>query len=172
MNYPELARIMKEAHDRRLEGFNCAEGVFWGVSRGLALELPVSCVTGFGGGVVGSGSVCGALCGAIAAAGVYAGRVEPTDVQSKIRCDEICRAISSGFIDEMGTQLCREILGYMPGSQPKQSDGNQKKRIINPKCEKAVTLAIELALRQIKLDQCKHASPSNQSPLLPISEAD
>jgi hypothetical protein len=50
MEYGELMRIMEEVHARRLSGFNCAEGVFWGVTRSIGLDVPVSCMTGFGGG--------------------------------------------------------------------------------------------------------------------------
>ena len=167
MNYAEFARVIEEVHARRLAGFNCAEGVFWGVSRSLGLETPLSCVTGFGGGVAGSGSVCGALCGAIAAAGVYSGRVEPEDEKTKDKCTALCRKIARGFVDEMGTQLCKEILGYMPGTKVPRP-GEQK--VINPKCEQAVTLAIELAVKEIKQDQCKYACPSNQAPLVFSSE--
>ncbi len=163
MDYAEFARVMEEVHARRVAGFNCAEGVFWGVSRSIGLDVPVSCVTGFGGGVAGSGSVCGALCGAIAAAGVYSGRTEPEDNQAKARCDALSRAIARGFIDEMGSQLCKEILGYMPGSRPKQQS---QAGGINPKCKQAVTVATELALKEIKQDQCKSARPDNQARLV------
>lgn len=153
MDYEELSEIMKQVHSRRLAGFNCAEGVFWGVSQIVNLETPVSCVTGFGGGVAGSGSVCGALCGAIAAAGVYSGRTDPQDKESQLKCDSLSRAISREFINEMGgTQLCREILGFIPGTKPKPQ---AKPGTINPKCEQAVRAAIEVTVKAIKKEQCE-----------------
>lgn len=154
MDYEKLSEIMKQVHARRLAGFNCAEGVFWGVSQILNLNTPVSCVTGFGGGVAGSGSVCGALCGAIAAAGVYSGRIDPEDKEAKLKCDSLCRKISREFVNEMGgTQLCREILGHMPGSKLKQP---AEPGTINPKCEQAVRVAIEITVKAIKKDQCQN----------------
>ncbi|HHX10090.1 MAG TPA: C_GCAxxG_C_C family protein [Firmicutes bacterium] len=158
MDYEDLVRIMEQVHAKRLSGFNCAEGVFWGVTRSIDLEVPVSCVTGFGGGIGRSGSVCGALCGAIAAAGVYSGRTAPEDKQAKARCDAISRAIVRGFVDEMGTEMCREILGYMPDIGPQH---HGPRREINPKCKQAVTVALELALREIKADQCRDAKASS-----------
>lgn len=162
MEYGELMRIMEEVHARRLSGFNCAEGVFWGVTRSIGLDVPVSCMTGFGGGIGRSGSVCGALCGAIAAAGVYIGKTEPEDSEAKARCDTISNSIVRGFMDEMGTEVCREILGYMPESRPQHAGGERQ---IHPKCKQAVTVAVELALRQIKADQCRSTktSPEDQS---------
>jgi C_GCAxxG_C_C family probable redox protein len=159
MEYGELVRIMEEVHNKRLSGFNCAEGVLLGVTRSIGLDVPVSCITGFGGGIGGSGSVCGALCGAIAAAGIYAGRTEPEDNEAKARCDAISRAIVRGFVNEMGSQLCKEILGYIPWNRPR-SPGQPRQ--INPKCKQAVTVALELAIREIKEAQCRDARKSNQ----------
>lgn len=142
----KLTVILEEVHVKREEGFNCAEGVFWGVAQYLDLAAPVSCVTGFGGGVAGSGSVCGALCGAIAIAGVYVGRNAAKDSGAKTRCNELSRAIAQGFIDEMDTQLCREILGFLPGTNKNKTKG------INPKCQKAVKVAVEVAVKEITAD--------------------
>ncbi|HHY10438.1 MAG TPA: C_GCAxxG_C_C family protein [Firmicutes bacterium] len=142
-----LEDIQKQVHAKREAGFNCAEGVFWGAAKYLGLEVPVSCVTGFGGGVAGSGSVCGALCGAIAAAGIYVGRATVEDKAGKAKCSELSRAIAEGFEAEMGTRLCREILGYLPGTQKAKTRG------INPKCQKAVMVAVELAVKEIMGDQ-------------------
>ncbi len=70
MKSNELSAVLKEMHAKREAGFNCAEGVFWAVCRLVGLDTPRGLHDRFrGGGVAGSGSVCGALCGAIAAAG-------------------------------------------------------------------------------------------------------
>jgi C_GCAxxG_C_C family probable redox protein len=172
MEYFEFARIMEEVHSKRVIGFNCAEGVFWGIIETLGLNVPVSCVTGFGGGVAGSGSVCGALCGAIAAVGIYVGRIKPEDNKAKTRCDAMCRSIAKGFINEMGTQVCREILGYMPGTRSKQLSQESDKKYIDPKCKRAVSISIELAIKEIKQDHCKRAQPINQAPLMHMAESE
>lgn len=156
MAVAKLAAVLEEVHRQREAGFNCAEGVFWGISQSLDWQTPVSCVTGFGGGVAGSGSVCGALCGAIAALGVYVGRTKTEEKEAKAQCTRLSKAVAQGFREEMGTQLCREILGYLPGKKPPGLPEG-----INPKCRQAVTIAIELALAEIAKDQKGSGEPRN-----------
>ncbi|NLJ81140.1 MAG: C_GCAxxG_C_C family protein [Firmicutes bacterium] len=152
----KLEVVLEEVHQSREKGFNCAEGVFWGVSQYLGLSVPVSCMAGFGGGVAGSGSVCGALSGALAAVGVYVGRTDPEDREAKVRATALSKAVAAAFISKMGTQLCREILGYLPGNKPAhRPDG------INPKCRKAVTLAVKLAVEAVEKDQQKYKQTQN-----------
>lgn len=139
-----MSMLLKAIHAKREAGFNCAEGVFWGVTRSLDLEVPVSCVTGFGGGIGGTGSVCGALLGAIAAVGVYFGRTEPGDLKAKQECNALCAELTRDFADAIGTEICEEILGHLPGKDPAS-----KVVGINPKCQKAVTIAFTLALEKI-----------------------
>ncbi|MGI6621380.1 MAG: C-GCAxxG-C-C family protein [Bacillota bacterium] len=150
---------MEEVRTKRLSGFNCAEAVFWGVTRSVGLDVTVSCAADFGGGIGGSGSVCGALCGAVAAAGVYTGRTQPEDEEAKTRCSAISREIVRGFVNGMGSQLCQDILGYAPWTRPRR-EGQPTE--INPKCKQAVALALELAIKEIKKDQCRVSRKSNQ----------
>lgn len=145
MDVIETPEFLEEVHAKREAGFNCAEGVFWGVTQSVDMDLPVSCVTGFGGGIGDTGSVCGALTGAIAAVGAYFGRIEPGENEKKRECNSICATIVDGFQQEMGTELCREILGHLPGERPATG-----KVGINPKCKQAVTVAFRLALEQIE----------------------
>ncbi len=131
--------IVEQVHRKREAGFNCAEGVFWGITRKYGLDWPISCVTGFGGGMGGTGSVCGALTGAIGAIGMYFGRTEPDDNDQKIQCNSLCAKIFKDFQEAMESELCREILGYLPGKGPAITG-------INPKCQQAVVVALQLAL--------------------------
>lgn len=144
MNHRQLNELIDAVNAKREEGYNCAEGVLWGVSQALKLDIPVSSVTGFGGGVAGTGSVCGALSGAIVAVSTYVDRTEPDDVEGKDKAMALSRKINDDFVEQMGTQLCYEILGAMPGSQPpKPGEG------INPKCVKAVEEAVKIALEVV-----------------------
>lgn len=101
MNHDELQTLLKAVGVMREAGFNCAEGVLWGVGQALGLDVAVSCVTGFGGGMGGTGSVCGALTGAIAALGVYVGRTEPDDIEGKNKCIALSKDVINGFQDVM-----------------------------------------------------------------------
>lgn len=148
MNDNKLETIFKKVHRSREAGFNCAEAVFWGVSQCLDLAVPVSCMTGFGGGVASSGSVCGALCGALAAVGVYVGRTEPKQLEAKLRCTALSEAVAKKFENELGTQLCREILGYLPKNKPYNAPAG-----INPSCQKAVAVAVKITVQLIGQEQ-------------------
>lgn len=145
MDNKKLEVLQEAVHAKREAGFNCAEGVFWGIAQSLELDVPISCVTGFGGGIGGTGSVCGALTGAIAALGIYVGRQEADDTEAKNKCIELSKNVVEGFEKAMGTQICHEILGHMPGSVPRLPGEG-----INPACIKAVKVAIELALKEIE----------------------
>jgi C_GCAxxG_C_C family probable redox protein len=150
----KLREIMEQVHARHSEGFNCAESVFFGVCQILGIEVPVSCVTGFGGGVARTGSVCGALLGAIAAVGVYVGRTDPADEKAKVKCYSLGQEVVQGFMDEMDTTICKEIIGFTLGAEGGTRQYAQA-RLKETKCKQAITVAIEAAVKAIKKDECQ-----------------
>lgn len=138
-------QIFKEIQIKREAGYNCAEGIFWGLMQVLEKNVAVSVVTGFGGGMGGTGSVCGALTGAIAAVGVAFGRVEPEELELKTNCNALCATIIADFEQEMGSQICQEILGHLPGAGPATTG-------IHPKCQQAVEVALRVTLKQLPFE--------------------
>lgn len=147
MNHMQLNELIDAVNAKREKGYNYAEGVLWGVANALDLDIPISSVTGFGGGVAGTGSVCGALCGAIVAVSTYVSRIEPDDIEGKDKAMVLSRKVNDGFVEQMGTQLCCEILGAMPGDQPKKPGEG-----IYPKCVKAVEEAVKIAVSVVLQD--------------------
>lgn len=154
MDHAKFYEIMEQVNVRHSQGFNCAESVFEGVCRLLELEAPVSCVTGFGGGVARTGSVCGALLGAIAAVGIYVGRTEPGDDEAKMKCYSLGQKVVQGFMDEMGTTICREITGVAMGTED-ESWQQARARLKAAKCKQAIAVAVEAAVKTVKKDECR-----------------
>jgi C_GCAxxG_C_C family probable redox protein len=82
------------------------------VCQELGIESPVvpRIATAFGGGMGGSGSVCGAVAGAVMAIGLVHGREEPS--QSNEQSYLLTRQVYRGFQQEMGSTICRELTGF------------------------------------------------------------
>jgi len=147
-----VSEIVCEVNRKRADGFNCAESTFYGVCRYLGVDMPVSCMTGFGGGLVGIGSVCGALSGAICGLGIYIGRTEPGDEESKARCKDLGQQIVQEFTSEMGALTCHDILGFALDSEggPEEDVKDNRKKT---RCSAAVRIALESAIRTIESDK-------------------
>ena len=77
----------------------------------LGIESPAvpRVATPFGGGVGGSGSVCGAVVGAVMAIGLVHGREDPS--QSRDQAYALARQVYCGFQEEMSSTICRELTG-------------------------------------------------------------
>ena len=149
-----ITQFLDEVSVKHSEGYNCAESAFYGVCRYLGLEMPVSCMTGFGGGVARTGSVCGALSGAISGLGMYIGRTQPEEEESKARCNALGQEIVKDFTDKMGALTCRDILGFTLGSE----DGPEryaKSNLKKTRCNMAIRVAVESAIRTIESDRQK-----------------
>jgi len=144
--------ILNEVSTKHAEGFNCAESAFYGVCRYLGVDMAVSCMTGFGGGIARTGSVCGALTGAISGLGIYVGRTQPEDEDSKVKCNALGRKVVEEFTNEIGALTCNDILGFTLGSEggpERYAKDNLKKT----RCNAAVRVAVESAIRAIESDR-------------------
>ena len=81
------------------------------VSRQLGInsELIPRIATPFGGGIGGSGEVCGAVVGSVMAIGLKYGREEPS--QSNQQAYALAREFCQRFEEETGSLSCRELTG-------------------------------------------------------------
>lgn len=93
-------------------GFNCAQAVFAAYCEDFGLDTPTALRVseGFGGGVAGTGGLCGALSGAVMALGLYAGRSEPGDLESKERTKSLARSLLARFEALYGHTACEALL--------------------------------------------------------------
>lgn len=148
----DLAKLLESAHSLHMGGFNCAETVLWALSRYWGLEADVSVATGLGGGIARSGATCGAVLGAILAASRLVGRQEPDDEAGKARCYALGQRIMVGFARQMGATDCRDIIGFVLGSEggaERYSQGGFKEGKCRTAVEAAITTAIQACAEEV-----------------------
>ena len=148
----DVEELIKHAHSLHVRGFNCAETVLWALSKYWGLETDISPATGLGGGIARSGATCGAVLGAILAAGRLIGRREPEDESRKVRCYTLGQRIMSGFMKQMGTTDCRDIIGFVLGSEggrERYAQGGFKEGKCRMAIEEAIRTAIEACAGEI-----------------------
>ena len=93
--------------------FNCSQAVFttFATELGMAEELALRVATQFGGGAR-KGEMCGAVAGALLVLGLKYGHSHADDGEEKGRAYRISEDFMNRFIEEKGTVVCRELLGY------------------------------------------------------------
>mgnify|MGYP000895455666 CR=1 FL=1 len=146
---PDLESILNDAKILHVEGLNCAETVFWALTKYWDIDIPFSVATGLGGGVARSGGPCGALLGAILAIGAKVGREDPADTDSKVECLRLGQEVTETFVEVMGSGACRDILDFLLGEE----GGSEKYRaggFKEGKCQDAVVAAIVAAAGVLK----------------------
>ncbi|HBH04633.1 MAG TPA: hypothetical protein DDZ42_22425 [Candidatus Rokubacteria bacterium] len=77
--------------------------------QGIKDEVIPRIATAFGGGMGGTGSVCGAVVGAVMAVGLRHGRAEPSERDA--RAYALTQELRRRFEAEMGSIGCRELTG-------------------------------------------------------------
>ncbi len=141
----DLQKVIDEANALHVRGFNCSESVFGALTGHWGMDLPFSVATGLGGGISRTGETCGALLGAILAIGARFGRKDPKDEEGKVECYKMGREAAEAFATEMGTCLCREILGFVlseEGARDKYKAGGFQQG----KCQDAITVAVRAGI--------------------------
>ncbi len=135
--------------DRAVEyfdsGYNCAESAFKGLCDAMGKEVNPSVVSGFGGGVGRTDSLCGALTGAIAALGLWVDRHGEGKGEGKERIYRLVGQLVREFGDSVGDVNCTGITGFNLGTD----EGYAQFRAANrhaTHCAPAVRKAVELAL--------------------------
>lgn len=107
------ARKSDQAVEKFVSGYNCAQSILYafGPSLGLDAETALKVATGLGGGVGGSGEVCGAVTGGVLALGLKYGRggrdEKPVAQMAYQKTLELMRA----FEGVHGSCTCRTLLG-------------------------------------------------------------
>jgi C_GCAxxG_C_C family probable redox protein len=97
-----LAKSYSEKH------WLCSESVLLAISEwlGVRSELIPRIASGFGGGIGGSGSVCGAVSGGVIALGIKFGRA---DLKQENRAYTLSSELMTRFEKEFGHINCREL---------------------------------------------------------------
>jgi len=103
--------------------------------------------TAFGGGIGGTGSVCGALVGAVMAIGLKHGREQASERDG--RAYRMTQEVRRGFEGEMGRIDCRELTGIDLSTR----EGSQQfyaSDVPRRVCMPAVGLAYRLAIERLE----------------------
>jgi len=102
----------EQAASKFLEGYNCAQSVFYSFSEDLGFEksnaLKIAC--GFGAGMGRKEEVCGAVTGGIIVLSAKYGRVEKDDRPAQEMTYKKTRELMDKFAKKHGTYICRQLL--------------------------------------------------------------
>lgn len=126
-------------------GYDCGQTVFANFAEDLDLdeESALRIASAFGGGVAGSGSVCGCVTGALMALGLKYGFSEPNDTVGKNEMNAKGREFMAKFREKCGAVSCRELLG-LDVSVPEEAAEISQKGLIPARCPSFVTAACEI----------------------------
>lgn len=103
--------VIQLAMESFWKGFHCSEAVLiaMGEYMGVTSELIPKIATGFGGGIAGSGSVCGALIGGVMAIGIKYGRSQVIQIKADQKTKNLTQRFIQQFKEVAGSTLCWDI---------------------------------------------------------------
>ncbi len=129
-----------KALDLFYQGYNCAQAVAGAFSAEVSIsEADLFRLTaGFGGGIGGSGEVCGALMGAITIYSLKFGQAEVVERELKYAFQAEIQALIDRFQMMTGNILCRDLLANL-AENPRPTT-----RVPAKRCEFFVVKAVEL----------------------------
>jgi len=129
-----------------LEGFNCAQAVFYSFCDDLRFEkntaLKIAC--GFGAGMGRKGEVCGAVTGGIMVLGTRYGRGEKDERAATEVTYAKTRELMSQFVKKHGTFICRKLIN---GCELTTEEGQRQFKendLSNKTCKLCVQSVVEI----------------------------
>ena len=129
-----------------LDGFNCAQSVFYSFCDDLQFDkdtaLKLSC--GFGAGMARKEEVCGAISGGIMVIGIKYGRGENQDRVLTEQTYQKTRELLERFVEKHDTYICRTLLA---GCELTTVEGQQEfkdKDLLNKVCRQCVGSVVEI----------------------------
>lgn len=138
----------EQAVEKFVSGYNCAQSILYafGPDLGLDAETALKVATGLGGGVGGSGEVCGAVTGGVLALGLKYGRGGRDDKSVAQAAYQKTLELMRAFERVHGSRTCRTLLGgcdlrTTEGKQRFQQEGLHKKVCVG--CVRTVAEILE-----------------------------
>jgi C_GCAxxG_C_C family probable redox protein len=134
----------QHALERFRSGRNCSQSVLGAFAADLGLDMDVAdrVACAFGGGVGGTGGVCGAVTGAVMVIGLsvcHAGQNNP----ARAHADVLVRSFLQEFKTRHQGTDCRELLGCDIGT-PEGAAQAQSRDLFNTRCPLYVETAVEI----------------------------
>ena len=104
-------KIVQLAAENFWKGFHCSEAVLIAMTEyiGINSDLIPKIATGFGGGMAGTGSVCGALIGGVMAIGIKYGRSRIDQIEADQKTKNLVQKFIQEFKKIAGSTLCYDI---------------------------------------------------------------
>ena len=95
------------------DGYSCAQSAFAACAQpfGLPKETAIKIAQAFGGGIGGTGMICGAVTGALMALGFTCSMKDGKDNQAKMHAKHLTQDFLQRFSSQHGSLLCRELTG-------------------------------------------------------------
>ena len=129
-----------------LEGYNCAQAVFYSFCDDLRFEknnaLKMAC--GFGAGMGRKEEVCGAVAGGIIVIGAKYGRGEKDDRTATELTYTKTRELMNQFSKKHGTFICRELLHGCELTTEEGQKYFKENDLLNKICAPCVQSAVEI----------------------------
>jgi len=133
MNKVSEEKAVQLAIENFWKGFHCSEAVLIAMAEymGVTSDLIPRVATGFGGGIAGSGSVCGALIGGVMAIGIKHGRNKVTQTEADQKTKSLARKFIREFKKIAGSTFCYDItrcdFNTLEGKKKFVEDGVRRK---------------------------------------------
>ena len=103
---------IEKAKDLFGRKFHCSQAVFAAFAEELGITekqaLKIGACLGSG---MRKGEVCGACTGALLALGLKFGQADESDIQSRLKTNEVTDRFMAKFKKENGSYMCKELLG-------------------------------------------------------------
>ncbi len=134
------------AVEKFLEGYNCAQSVFYCFCDDLRFDknTALKLATGLGGGMGRMQEVCGAVTGGIIALGAKYGRGENADRSATELTYEKTRQLMDKFAAKHGTFICRHLLGGCDLTTEEGQKHYKDNDLFNKVCSPCVQSAVEI----------------------------
>lgn len=135
-----------------LEGFNCAQSVFYSFCDDLGFEkrnaLKIAC--GFGAGMGRKEEVCGALTGGIIVISARYGRVDKDDRPAQEITYKKTQELMDKFAEKHGSYICRELLNGCELTTEEGQKSFKENDMLNKICIPCVKSVVSILEEVIK----------------------
>ncbi|NHJ31492.1 MAG: C_GCAxxG_C_C family protein [Asgard group archaeon] len=150
MNISEVYHLAQLAETKALDYFNthnCCQAVLRTVleEKGLMFGEAVFIGSGFGGGIIGRGEICGAVSGAVMAIGILAKTLNSDLAEHKKATREITGIFYERFEGIYGHSTCNGLIG-IDKNDPEAKKKASEAGIYRENCPKFVKSAVSIVL--------------------------
>lgn len=136
---------IEKAKDLFGRKFHCSQAVFAAFAEELGITekqaLKIGACLGSG---MRKGEVCGACTGALLALGLKFGQADESDIQSRLKTNEVTDRFLAEFKKENGSYMCKELLGCDLSTEEGIKAALEKK-LFTEFCPKMVESATKIA---------------------------